>query len=254
MQPHHVLVLPDIHVPYHDQGVIDAVLRYAKDQTWEQCVILGDFMDFDVLSSFNRGLMRPNEGKRLRDDYVAGNKLLDQIQAAVRHKNPACKIVLLEGNHEYRTERFVDEFAMFEGLLDVEAHLRLAERGIEYVRCYSEGKLYTIGHAYFHHGQAVNKNHAKTMVERFGVNIFFGHTHDVMTYPVSRWGPDNTIVGQSLGCLCKYDQAYMKGRPSNWQHAFADFWFWPDGTFQYHVTSIFDGKFFGPNGKGYTRS
>jgi hypothetical protein len=52
-------------------------------------------------------------------------------------------------------------------------------------------------------------------------------------------GADNTIVGQSLGCLCEYELSFMKGRPSNWQQASAIFQLLPDGYFTYDVRRIF---------------
>ena len=42
------------------------------------------------------------------------------------------------------------------------------------------------------------------MVMAYGVCIFYGHTHDVMEFPLVTWGDNRTLVGKSLGCLCDY--------------------------------------------------
>lgn len=246
--PYRVFVIPDLQIPYHAARTLLTVLEYARTKHWDEVVILGDYMDFDCISSFNKGKPRTFEGKTLERDYQVGNQVLDAIQAAGREQNEDCKFALLEGNHEFRIEKLLDENPQLQGMIEVPKQLRLKERGVTWIPCYGEGALYRIGKAYFHHGLYTNKHHAKSMVENFGVNIFYGHVHDVQCYPLQRWGKHSTIVGQSLGCLCNYDLDYIKRRPTNWQHAFAEFSFWPDGFFQYTVTQIFEGRFVAPDG------
>ena len=245
------LVFADPHAPEHDVRTVGAVLSYARTQWWDYCVILGDFMDFGCISHHNKNKLRQVEGQRVMLDYDIANMLLDQIRAAVQKKNPACKIALLEGNHDEWVERYMDALPALSGMLDVAKNLRLKERGIEWVRAWSQNKLYNIGNAYFHHGLYINKYHAAKMVDVFGVPIFYGHAHDLQSYSKVFQGDDKTVIGQSLGCLCEYDQRYMKGRPNKWQQAFAEFNVFPDGFFQYAVTPIFKHRFVGRDGKVY---
>lgn len=58
-------------------------------------------------------------------------------------------------------------------------------------------------------------------------------------------------MGQSIGCLCEYDQAYMKGKPSNWQQGFMVLFLLPNGNYMYYTPRIFDHKFIGPDGVLY---
>src|SRR3990167_11190148 len=203
-------------------------------------------MDFDCISSFNREKPRQKEGKRLRTDYDIGNKILDRHQQIVRSKNRKARFILLEGNHEERIQRYIDENPQIEGYIEPEYALKLDERGIDYIKCYSgkdNGNTLKIGNAVFHHGLYANDHHAKKHVSIFGTNIFYGHVHDVQCYSMITKGNGKTIVGQSLGCLCEYAQSYIKGKPSRWQQAFAVFEFFPNGFFTYHVVRIFDHKF-----------
>ena len=55
----------------------------------------------------------------------------------------------------------------------------------------------------------------------------------------------------SLGCLIEYDQGYMRGKPSKWQHGFAVFYFKPDGFFYPYPIRIFNHSFVSPEGKVY---
>ncbi len=245
-------MLPDIHCPHEDTKTLAAVLEYAKSETWDTCILIGDLVDMNCISRFTRKSERERAGETIFDEYEHTNAVLDRIQKAVRAKNADCEMVLLEGNHENRVEQYINEFPMFEGILEVPKCLRLKERGIKWVPCYQNGKPYRIGHARFHHGLYTNKYHASKMVSHFGTNIFYGHTHDVQEIAWEMQGSDKTIKGKSLGCLCEYDQKYMKGRPSKWQQAFAVFYFYPDGYFQEQTAAIFRHRFVGPtDGKVY---
>lgn len=246
-----VIVIPDVQVPFQDDRSMAAVEKYMADHTWDEYINLGDFMDFNCISSFNKGQLRKIEGQTIHDDYEVGNEILDRHQKIIRKRNPKAKFTLLEGNHDFRIERYIDENPQTKGSIEVEVGLHLKERGFKYVRCYQKGETYNIGNAYFTHGLYANETHAKKHVDRFGVNIFYGHTHDVQSSSKVIMGKDKTIVGQSLGCLCRYDQSYIKGNPTNWQHAFGIFYFMPDGFFTYYVPRIFKHRFISPEGKLY---
>ncbi len=246
-----VIVLPDLQIPYHDEAALSAVEKYMADERWDEWVQLGDFVDLDHLSKFSKDAARKLNGKSLEGDYAAGRKILDKHSRILRKKNPACKMTLIEGNHEIRVEKFIDANPQLQGSIEVERGLGLKERGIRWVRFWRDGDLHKIGRAYFGHGKYHGGNHAAKHVSNYGVNIFYGHTHDAQCVSKALWGRDATIVGQSLGCLCRYDLEYVGEHPTNWQQAFGVFWFRPGGFFNYSVVRIFDGEFVAPNGKVY---
>lgn len=246
-----VIVIPDCQIPYEDERSLRVVEKYMKDNWWDEVIWIGDFMDFDYLSSFNEESPRKLEGKRMKNDYAYAGLIMDRQIEAGSKVNKNCKFTLLEGNHEYRVEKAIDKAPMLEGWVEVPTGLRLAERGVKWVKSWSKGKVYKVGKANFVHGQYTNKYHASKMVDNYGDNIFYGHTHDVISHSKVLKGKDKTVVGQSLGCLCEYDQSYMKGRPSNWQQAFGIFYFQENGYFTYYVPRIFNGRFISPEGKLY---
>jgi predicted MPP superfamily phosphohydrolase len=246
----HLIVLPDPHIRAkaggEDKKSIAAVEKYIKDAKPDEIICIGDFMDFDCISDHNARNLRVVEGETVSADYEVGNAVLDRWQKLCK------RVVLLEGNHDYRVERFIDAYPRMAGSLEVEKGLRLKERGIKWVRSWSKGEVYRVGNANFIHGLYVNDHHAKKTVEAFGVPVFYGHTHDIQLYSKTTAGDNKTIVGQSLGCLCDYRQFYMKGRPNRWQQAFGEFWVRPDGYFNYTVTMIFKNRFVTAGGKEYS--
>jgi len=243
------LVLPDLQIPYHDLKTLAAVEAYmvdvsSSDEPFDGWLQIGDFLDFNELSRYNDG----SEGSvvdELEDSYAAGNGFLDRHQKMIRAGNKKAKFILLEGNHDYRAydQSLKNINKKFRGYLNYEKHLRLRERGVRWIRSWRDGEMYKIGKAYFRHGLYTNQYHAKKMVDRHGVNIFYGHTHDVMEIPVVQMGKDKTLAGKSLGCLCEYNQRYLKGAPTNWQQSFSVFYFRPDGFFNEYTTRIFDHTF-----------
>jgi len=158
---------------------------------------------------------------------------------------------MLEGNHEYRASTWIDKYPQMRGAIEPPQCLDLAALGWRWVPYWSQGTPFHLYKAMFIHGRWANKYHAEKHVREYAHNVFYGHTHDVQEYSQARYGDNDTIVGASLGCLCKYDVDYLKGAPTKWQQAFAHFSFMPSGFFNYYLIRIFDHRFIGPNQKEY---
>lgn len=246
-----VVVTPDAQFPYEDRAANNAVEQYVADNKFDEWIDLGDFMDFDFLSTHNEGKHRLNAGKLLKQHYAYGREVLDRRLEALHTNNKKAQMTIIEGNHDARVEAFIDKNPQLEGLIEVEEGLGLAERNVQWVRFWRDGSIYKIGKAGYCHGLYTSRYHAAKMVENYCCNIFYGHVHDVMEFPKVMHGKDEVVVGQSLGCLCRLDQAYIKQNPKNWQLAFGDFFFNRDGLFTYYVPRIFNSQFVAPTGKVY---
>lgn len=233
-----VLVLPDTHVPFEDKRSLAAVEQVMADHKWDEIIQIGDFLDFNCISSHNDGKPGLVEGQTLAGDFAAANAILDRWQKIA----PKAKITLLEGNHEERILRYLAKYPPLKGQIEVPVNLHLKDRGIRWVPSWSAGKLYNVGNAYFHHGLYTNDANQKKMVSRFGVNIYSGHTHSVQSYSLVQYGKNKTLMGQSLGCLC-LPQSYMKNAPDNWQQCFASITVFPNDFFTPTVVPIFNHKF-----------
>jgi predicted phosphodiesterase len=243
------LVIPDVQFPYHDKRTVNAILEYGRDNFWDGCLQLGDFMDWDFISRWTKENARRIEGQRFLREYEKANEFLDLFVDAVRYKNKDAKIVILEGNHDNRIEQVIDKTPAYEGMLEMEKNLRFKERDITYWKYWTHRKPYRIGKALFIHGEYTSDQHAKKHALNFNHNLFYGHTHDRQLYSKTTMG--RTIQAESLGTVSKYDLMYMGKKPSNWVQCFGTFYFNEDGTFNHYVTNVVNHKFTSPDGKEY---
>jgi len=96
------LLIPDTHRPFHDKRAYNLMLEVAcslKEQLAEVC-ILGDYADFYSVSSHAKN---PSSVQMLQDeiiDILAGLQEIDDLF-------PDAKKVFIEGNHEFRLERYL---------------------------------------------------------------------------------------------------------------------------------------------------
>src|SRR5436305_13630025 len=102
------IVLPDLQVPYHDKRSLAAVEKLMADFRFDGYLQIGDFMDFDCISSHNKNNLRAVEGKRLMADYAHAGAILDRHQSIIRQNNPKAQFVIIEGNHEHIIEKYLD--------------------------------------------------------------------------------------------------------------------------------------------------
>lgn len=240
----HAVVIFDPHFPYEDKRSYNAVLNYIDDTKPDVFAFGGDGVDLDVIS--NKAAARHVEGKRLLKDFTYAKNRLREVKTIV----PDAFTAYLEGNHDERSERYVDDHPELEGMVEVHNALDLANTGWHWVPCWRTSELLTIGKANILHGNYIGVAHARKMVDNYGVNVFYGHTHDRMLYSKVLMGDNSTIMAQSCGFLGNYDAPYMRGNPSNWQQAFLDLWVEPNGHFYHSVVPIFNNKFV-VNGKLY---
>lgn len=237
-------------VPYEDKLTLRAVEKYMAAHRWDGYLNLGDFLDFNELSDFVKG--KPGDVKEdVADTFDAGNAVLDRHCKLVRAKNHKARMVLLQGNHDYRAVRKGKEDTGLKKHLDVPRNLRLKERGIEWVKSWEDGVLFKLGNAHFMHGRYTGLHHAAKTANSYGVCTYYGHNHDVMLWPKTNLGDDKTIEAGSLGCLCRYDQRYLQGAPTNWQQAVSTLYLLEGGFYNLYVTRIFKHRFVGPDGVVY---
>jgi len=236
-----VLVQPDTHVPEHDVTAVNAFMKFAEWYKPHGYVNLGDFMEMDSVSHWEPKDFRP---RRLVPEIEVAKKLLKDLDKAL---GPQCVYKrFLIGNHEDWLDQLL--IAKVPNILDgldklgvdltIQSLLGLKDLGYRVVPL---NEILRLGELHFIHGYYTNKHHASKHLEIFGVNLMYGHLHDVQSFSgVSVKGVHEAI---SIGCLRLLNAPFMKGRPNNWSHAFGIIEYRIDGSYTRYVPIITEGKF-----------
>lgn len=248
------VVVPDTHGCVIDQSALSVFLgdlEYLGDQVRE-IVMLGDHLDCGGFLAQHHTLgYVASTTYTFEDDVDACNKLLDSIQSFC----PKAQIHYLEGNHENRIERWCVTQALGQGqdasyllrLFGVESVLNLEKRGIKH---YRQGERYDgvpipatiqLGKCYFTHGSRTGKHAAASMLQDFGGNVVFGHTHRMDSYTM-RTVNEGVIGAWCPGCLCDMQPRWRHTQITGWSHGYGVQFVQPDGTFLHINVPIIDGK------------
>lgn len=171
------IVEPDKHMPDHDPRVSRIILELIHWIRPTGYVNLGDLLDVPQLSTHEKG---PTSA--LMDDIAIANSYLDDIENTLPRGS---EIHLLEGNHEYRLDRYHMRNAKETMKLakDWPTFYLFPER-IKRRRCkwfhhrYNDWDSLRIGNTVLHHGFYYDKNTAFSNLGRYrGINFIQGHNH-----------------------------------------------------------------------------
>ena len=238
------LFWPDTHIPHHNKASCRAMLKLMNDEQFDILAIIGDFMDLGCISHWNRNRHRTLELKRLKNDYIIGNALLDEIDKRLPKK---CEKHYLDGNHEDWAYDLLEEMPALEGMIEPSSQLHLKERGYQ---THKYNELLKLGRLYITHGIYAGANPIKKHLDELKVNILFGHTHTLGMRLSSSVAREIAFAGYNIGAVCDLSPDYMRKRPNSWTHGFAIGYFFPNGYFDVQLVRIVEGKFI-VNGKIY---
>lgn len=229
-----VLILNDVHIPYHDLKALKLALNYGKDHNCNAILLNGDILDFFQLSRYIKD-------RRLRDfagELELGMQFLESLQEF------NCPIYYKVGNHEERYENYLKTVAP--ELLGVN-NFRLSELlqfgkyGVTEIKSKQLIKLGNLnvlhGHE-FGHSFFSPVNAARGLYTRAKADSVIGHHHQTSEHSEKDLN-GNVVTTYSLGCLCGLQPEYM---PFNkWNHGFAFVTFEPNGEFEVRNLRIING-------------
>lgn len=211
----------DLHVPYQtkDMDLVFQILRDIPSLT--HIYLNGDIGEFESVSSH---LKSPSGISSLKKEAKYVNFFLDKLQSFF----PRVKIVLIQGNHEFRLDRYLWRNApALDGLegLTIKGLLKLRERGIDHVK-YGPRQLERCGKANLwlrHEPVSGGQNPAANTAKKFSCDIAFGHTHVYQQYATKYKGPTEYVVtATSLGFLGNIESEIFNYRGSKdmWVNGF----------------------------------
>jgi len=231
------VVTADYHVPYMDESAVNIVLQITKDLNPEGFILLGDYMDMEPISHWLRDKKKTLENKRMKNDYIEGNRLLDMFDSILSKE---CDKRFFYGNHEDWYFQLVEETPVLEDMLNPKIELKLDERGY---KVYTEiNHIERIGRLCFTHGMYHNQNYVKAHLDAFQTNVLHADMHSPRFQCSESPAREIALVGYCLGCLCNLAPAYGKNRPNKWSHGFAVVYFYDNGYFDVDLKRIVKGK------------
>ena len=206
------LVLPDLHIPYHDKLATARWMQHAKELQPYAIDLIGDLIDCYALSSFDKN---PSRQSSLQDEIDQGQDFLSELRSVVGSK---CEIHYSEGNHEARIRKLLwGKCSQFAGLrnLTIPELLRLDSFNIQW---HPSGIPYNAGSLWFTHGKKINQTAgvaAKLTSDKAGCSIVMGHGHRMGWIPTTDWA--GCREGIEVGHLCDPAQLEYLDSPPNWQ-------------------------------------
>ena len=240
------VVTPDKHFPLADYAAINVVCKAIELVEPDTYIDLGDVGEWEGASAWKwkkkkrppLEYMMPSIKKDVKD-VNQGMDIIDESLDKVNCKNKH----MVEGNHDDWLNRFCIEHPYLE--YRFEDIVRLKERGYKYHPCGLSPRDYLkIGKLSFYHGHHfASMHHAKNHLNRLGGNVMYGLHHDVQVASVTHM--DGVKSAYSIGCLKDMGaekNAWLGGRPNNWQQAFAIVDFYDKGKFTVDIVQIIEGK------------
>lgn len=230
-----ILILSDIHIPYHSIDALTAAFDYAKKEKPDTIILNGDTLDFYGLSRFMKDPRKRDFAYEL-DTFKQFIEILKGIFKA--------RIIYKLGNHCARYEHYLMMKA--HELIGVEEFefaniLKARAEGIEIVgdkTIMKAGSLNIIHGHEFGNGAFSPVNIARGLYMKGKTSAIQGHNHQTSEHTESDMN-GKVVTTWSLGCLSELHPAYM---PLNkWNHGFAIVHV--DGEdFEVHNKRIFNSK------------
>lgn len=235
--PARVLLLPDIHIPFHELTPLREAMLYGKKRQPTHILLNGDAIDFYPLSNWERDPRK----LRLLDEL----DMLREFLGTIRLTFPRAKVAYKLGNHEDRLRRYIwTKAPELVGLpmAEFESLVGLAELGIDMVPSRTTirlGKLPVLhGHEY-RYGITNPVNPARGLFMRTKSTALCSH-HHARSEHSERTVDGKLITTWSTGCLCNLSPDY---NPYNsWSHGFAFIEVAKDGAFDVNNLRIIHGK------------
>jgi hypothetical protein len=162
-----VLIVPDLHAPYHDEDAWQLMMEVARDLKPETIVVIGDFADFYAVSSHSKDPARAAQLGEELNVVKAKRAELDALGATTK--------IFCEGNHCHRLQRYLrDKAPELFGLVDIPGLLGLDDSWefVEYRNHTRRGAVH-----YTHDTGHAGRNAAFRSLDTYQHSVVTGHTH-----------------------------------------------------------------------------
>ena len=191
----------DDHAPWEHTGVLAVTRSLIELHKAETFINGGDAADWTSLCPHNKNKPRAAENLRFNEDKKAFERLLK----AQGESDLLKKRVLIDANHEFWLERYVDEHPEMEGIVDQKSvYNELIPNWEFHIPKNGEDYTYYFGDLAIRHGHKESISKAATLFTKY----LGGHFHSHNEY--LRCG--------SSGAGCRLGPSYLAGNLTKWQN------------------------------------
>jgi predicted phosphodiesterase len=213
-----ILILNDIHFPFHEPEPLKIALEFGKSRGVEGIYLNGDIVDCYQISRFDKDRRGPQlfeEREMLFEFFEILNKMFPNIPKYFK-----------VGNHDVRWEHYLMTKAPeLVGLeeLQFSSMMRLKEYGLIEVKSEQMAKF---GRLAILHGHEFGNtfiapvNPARGLYMRAGADACCGHYHQTSSHHEGDIN-SNSVSCFSIGALCNLKPTYRPFAYKKWNHGFA---------------------------------
>ena len=211
-----VLVMSDVHLPYHDVPAISAAIEFAQNEEIDAILLNGDTLDFYTLSRF----IRDPKARSFAHELLTFQLFIEALNQAF----PSAKVYIKLGNHDERYQHYLwTKAGELDGVEEFELKNIIKKRAPE-AEVIGDKRIIKLGALNVLHGHEFGQsifspvNVARGLFLRGKVSAMQGHNHQTSEHTESNMNGEITTT-YSVGCLCNLTPAYL---PINkWNHGFA---------------------------------
>lgn len=218
------LIIPDAHAtPDHNLLRFVWLGNLIADLKPDVVICLGDWADMPSLSSYDVG-KRAFEGRRYKDDVMCAIEAQELMFNPInKRKKKRPRFIMLEGNHEQRIRRAINDDAKLEGTMSP-GDLAYEKFGWEYVeyRGSTPGVIQVDGIAYAHYftsgvmGRPIGGvRPAYTLLQKQHMSCTQGHIH-TFDMCIQTTGDDRKIMGCVAGVYTDEELSYAGNANDLW--------------------------------------
>jgi predicted phosphodiesterase len=232
-----VLVIGDLHIPYHNVDAIYTALDYGVSEGVDAIYLNGDIIDFAKISRWMKDPSVPSPQVEIEmvQEFLYGLKGL------------GLPIYYKMGNHEDRWNAYLLQSApeLYDlDALQIKSILGLEDLDIELIdskQIAHFGKLLVIHGHEFGESTFSPVNPARGIFLRAKTSVLSGHNHQTSAHHENDLNGNPTACF-SLGCLCDLSPDYRPFAFTKWNHGFAIVSIEENGYFTVDNHRIIEGR------------
>lgn len=227
-------MLSDIHIPVEvDEQAFKFALQIIRYVEPDRVELLGDIADMHGLGTWAKP---PSDEGKIQEE-------IDEVKfglGRIRYAAGDAKITFIEGNHEDRMRRYLQDKGSKLFGLDVLRMDNLLDLQ-HYDITFNDGP-YRLGGLWFLHGHEIKAggvNPARMALQKLNDSVIFGHVHKFSIAHKHGMNGKN-YFGYSNGCLTGYNPGYTTS--PDWCQGFSIVDFTKSGLFQVQQVVIWRQK------------